>query len=194
MVDPRLRLTELYAEHWRALSGYAGRRCGDAADAADVVSETFLICWRRLADVPVGPDARLWLFGTARRVIANQRRFDRRRERLGAALLAALTSSGTGLDRWFQRSESELALQRALAQLPAVDREMFCLVGWEELTPAEAATVLGISAVAARARLSRARKRLRALLADPPPPTAGQEPDSAGIDPERSTTCPTSAS
>jgi len=97
----------LYAEHWRALSGYAGRRCGDAADAADVVSETFLICWRRLADVPVGPDARLWLFGTARRVIANQRRFDRRRERLGAALLAALTSSGTGLDRWFQRSESD---------------------------------------------------------------------------------------
>lgn len=190
MVDSRLQLTELYAEHWRALFGYAGRRCGNAADAADVVSETFLICWRRLADVPAGSDARLWLFGTARRVIANQNRADRRRERLGAALLAALIPGGTQADQWFVRSESEVALHRALAQLPAVDQELFCLVGWEELTPAEAATVLGISAVAARARLSRARRKLRGLLEDPSPQAGSLGAGFAGTDSERSATCP----
>ena len=190
MVDSRLQLTELYAEHWRALLGYAGRRCGNAADAADVVSETFLICWRRLADVPAGSDARLWLFGTARRVIANQNRADRRRERLGAALLAALIPGGTQADQWFVRSESEVALHRALAQLPAVDQELFCLVGWEELTPAEAAIVLGISAVAARARLSRARRKLRGLLEDPSPQAGSLGAGFAGTDSERSATCP----
>lgn len=190
MVDSRLQLTELYAEHWRALLGYAGRRCGNAADAADVVSETFLICWRRLADVPAGSDARLWLFGTARRVIANQNRADRRRERLGAALLAALTLVGTQADQWFVRSESEIALHRALAQLPAVDQELFCLVGWEELTPAEAAIVLGISAVAARARLSRARRKLRGLLEDPSPQAGSLGAGLSGTDAERSATCP----
>ncbi len=178
MVDSRLQLTELYAEHWRSLLGYAGRRCDNAADAADVVSETFLICWRRLADVPAGSDARLWLFGTARRVIANQNRADRRRERLGAALLAALTLVGTQADQWF------------VAQLPAVDQELFCLVGWEELTPAEAAIVLGISAVAARARLSRARSKLRGLLEDPSPQAGILGAGLYGTDAERSATCP----
>ena len=46
------------------------------------------------------------------------------------------------------------------------DRELLLLVTWEELTPSEAARVLGISALAARSRLHRARRRLRARLRD----------------------------
>jgi RNA polymerase sigma-70 factor (ECF subfamily) len=46
------------------------------------------------------------------------------------------------------------------------DRELLMLVGMEELSPSEAARVLGISAMAARTRLHRARRRLRARLGE----------------------------
>ncbi len=44
------------------------------------------------------------------------------------------------------------------------DRELLLLVSWEELSPGEAAKVLGVSSLAARSRLHRARRRLRTLL------------------------------
>ena len=56
-------------------------------------------------------------------------------------------------------------LAEALAQLPPQDREVLLLAAWEGLTSNEVATVLGIRASAARVRLHRARKRLRATLA-----------------------------
>jgi RNA polymerase sigma-70 factor (ECF subfamily) len=54
----------------------------------------------------------------------------------------------------------------ALAEMREGDRELLMLVGMEELTPSEAARVLGVSSVTARTRLHRARRRLRALLLD----------------------------
>lgn len=74
--------SELYRGNMRELLGYALRRCADPDDAADVVAETFLTAWRRLAEVPPGADGRLWLFGTARHVLANHDRSARRRDRL----------------------------------------------------------------------------------------------------------------
>lgn len=54
----------------------------DPADAADAVAETFLVAWRRLGEVPDGREARLWLFGVCRRVLANHRRGELRRRHL----------------------------------------------------------------------------------------------------------------
>ncbi len=51
-----------------------------------------------------------------------------------------------------------------MGELGDEDRELLLLVSWEELSPGEAARVLGISSLAARSRLHRARRRLRALL------------------------------
>lgn len=51
-----------------------------------------------------------------------------------------------------------------MAELSADDRELLTLIGWDELTPAEAATVLDIPPDAARSRLHRARRRLENLL------------------------------
>ena len=48
--------SDLYRGNMRELLGYALRRCADPDDAADVVAETFLTAWRRLADVPLGAD------------------------------------------------------------------------------------------------------------------------------------------
>ena len=80
----------LYHENFDALLGYALRRTARPEDAADVVADTFLVAWRRQRDVPPGEQARLWLYGVARRTLANQRRGDVRRTHLGERLGADL--------------------------------------------------------------------------------------------------------
>jgi RNA polymerase sigma-70 factor (ECF subfamily) len=145
-------------EHGREILAYALRRTG-AEDAADIVAETFLVAWRRLEDVPPGDQARLWLYGVARRTLANQRRGERRRERLGERLRADLPP--VLVDPPEPPGPDALA---ALERLGPEDREVLRLSAWEELSPSEVAAVLGISAVAARSRLHRARRRLRRAL------------------------------
>ena len=88
---------ELYAAQYGDLLRYALRRVQEPADAADVVAETWVIAWRRRGDLPPNSERRLWLFGVARRVLANQRRGQLRRSRgfvpgdLRAALFLAAT-------------------------------------------------------------------------------------------------------
>ncbi len=60
------------------------------------------------------------------------------------------------------------ALRTALAELPAAERELLLLVAWENLTPTEAAQVLGIPAGTARSRLHRARQRMDERLSGSP--------------------------
>lgn len=159
------RFEQCYAEHGRAVLAYAVRRSADAQDAADALAETFLVAWRRLGDVPPGHEARLWLYGVARHVLANQHRSERRRERLAERLRRELP---VALGHLPQRATGMGAVRAALNQLGAADREILRLAGWEELSPREIATVLGISQVAARSRLHRARHRLREALESPP--------------------------
>lgn len=156
------RLRALFEEHGRGLLGYALRRVSRAEDAADVVAETMLVAWRRLDDVPDGAEARLWLFGVARRVLANQRRGGRRRDRLGERLRQELRAQ-VGLDP-APMVVTSVDVRAAFDGLSADDREVLQLTAWEGLEPAEIATVLGLSAVAVRSRLHRARGRLRERL------------------------------
>jgi len=158
----RQRFELLFDRHRRAVLGYALRRVEQPADAADALAETFLVAWRRLDDVPAGEAARPWLLAVARRVLANQRRGERRRgglaERLGQELTTQLPAPEEGAEA--------ARIRAALAALSDDDRELVLLAGWEELTPAQIAVVLGIRPVAARSRLHRARRRLRAALAE----------------------------
>jgi RNA polymerase sigma-70 factor (ECF subfamily) len=155
------RINDLYRDHARDILGYALRRTRDPEDAADVVAETFLVAWRRLGEVPLDGDARLWLYGTARHVLANHDRGARRRDRLTERLRDELRRQLPVVHRTGEGS----ALLEALAGLAEADRELLMLIGWEELTPTQAARALGISPLAARTRLHRARRRLRARLA-----------------------------
>ena len=159
----RTRFGNLYRAEARAILAYALRRTDDGEDAADVVAETFLVAWRRLGEVPLGGEGRLWLYGVARRVLANQHRAERRRTRLGERLAESLR---TELATHAVPGGEAPAVLRAMAGLRPEDRELLLLVSWEELSPSEAARVLEISALAARSRIHRARRRLRALLAD----------------------------
>ena len=65
--------------------------------------------------------------------------------------------------------DDRLALADAFARLSEDDRETLLLVGWDGLTPQQAAEVLGCTANAFAARLSRARRRLSTHLGDPAP-------------------------
>lgn len=153
--------SRLYRDHEREILRYALRRSDGPEDAADVVAETFLVAWRRLGDVPAGDEARLWLYATARRVLANHRRGIKRRTRLGERLRDELRRQVP-----VQLPSERRGLLEALAEMRERDRELLMLVGMEGLTPGQAARVLGVSAVTARTRLHRARRRLSARLAE----------------------------
>src|SRR5262245_34550824 len=148
--DRRARFEDVFRDHARDLLAYALRRTGDPADAADVVAETFTTAWRRIDRIPAGPDARLWLFGTARRTLANHRRGRLRRDALAERLREHLAVLGPPA-----APEDDLgaAVRDALAALRPDDREVLALVCWEGLEPSEAAVVLGIPAGTARTRL-----------------------------------------
>lgn len=154
------RFSRLYRDHEREILRYALRRSAEPQDAADVVAETFLIAWRRLGQVPVDGEARLWLYATARRVLANHQRGIKRRTRLAERLRDELRRQLP------LQPASDRSVLDALAGMSDADRELLMLVGMEELSPSEAARVLGISTMAARTRLHRARRRLRARLAE----------------------------
>lgn len=159
----------MFQENHRALLSYALRRVSDPADAADVIAETFTTAWRRIEDVPDGARARLWLFGVARRVLANHHRSQRRRDALADRLRDTLAEVVV-------REPADSGLAQALVRLRDDDRELLRLLAWEQLTQEEIAVVLGLSRPAVRVRLHRARRRLRALLDDLDQPERVSEP------------------
>jgi RNA polymerase sigma-70 factor (ECF subfamily) len=152
---------QVYAAGFDPLLAYALRRVEQPEDAADVVAETFLIAWRRRSEMPDGHETRLWLYGVARRVLANHHRGGIRRERLGERLRQRLT--GATRDPGSDVPE-RLAVRAALARLGDLDREVLMLTAWEGLQPQEAAAVLQVSAATVRTRLSRARARFREVV------------------------------
>jgi RNA polymerase sigma factor (sigma-70 family) len=157
----RHRFEQIYAANHAAITGYVLRRTDNPDDAADVIAETFLTCWRRLGEVPEGGDTRLWLYGVARRVLANHHRAGRRRTALADRLRADLATAYR--DREYS---GELATITAVFRsLPAADQELLALAAWEKLTTGQIAAVLGCSPNAVRIRRHRARRRFTALLA-----------------------------
>ncbi len=149
----------VYAETYRPLLAYARRRV-DRATADEVVAETFLTAWRRRDDVPDGSE-RLWLFGVARNVVRNASRSNRRR-RAAQDRLRIVAPAESVDPVAFETDERAALLRTALAALPVSDREILMLVAWEELSHAEIAQTLDISANAVAIRIHRARKRLSA--------------------------------
>lgn len=160
--DHEARFRTFYAEHFDALLAYAVRRVPQPQDAADVVADAFLVAWRRIDELPPGDEARLWLYGVARKVLFNLRRSRHRRDRLGVRLRHELIHAAEQ-DPATEATE-RIVVRAALSRLGELDREVLTLTVWEELEPREIAHVLGINAQAVRTRLSRARARLREQL------------------------------
>jgi RNA polymerase sigma-70 factor (ECF subfamily) len=153
----RARFDALFRDHHPAVQAYARRRV-PPEDVDDIVSETFLVVWRRLDDVPETPLP--WLLAVARNVVGTEWRGAARRERLW---LRAQTDHSEGYDSSEPESTDGDVLG-ALAALKERDREALTLVAWDGLTPAQAAAALGEPSARFRQRLHRAGRRLRAQL------------------------------
>ena len=146
------------ATHSRVLA-YALRRAEDPDSAEEAVSETFLIAWRRLEVVPAEQPLP-WLLGTARRVLANQRRSAKRRAPDGPhAHLGSVEVRDPSPPIPEGLAERE-AFAAAFAALGDRDREVLSLIAWDGLQAREAAEVMGCTAAAFSIRLHRARRRL----------------------------------
>ena len=125
----RDRFETVYCDHHSAVLGYALRRTQAPEDAADVIAETFLTAWRRLDELPPGPEARLWLYGVARRVLANHHRGERRRSALAERPRSDLAATWQPAESWGESPEISAAFRR----LPEDQRELLALSAWEGL-------------------------------------------------------------
>jgi RNA polymerase sigma-70 factor (ECF subfamily) len=153
----RGRFECLYEKHVDAVLAYVLRRA-PADVAEDIVAETFAIAWRRSDNLPER-DTLPWLYATARRVNANQRRSQRRQQ----ALAERVASEVPTKPLWAEQHGPSSILE-ALASLPERQREVLMLAAWEDLDSKHAAIVFGCSATAYRLRLHRARRALKRRL------------------------------
>ncbi len=156
------RFEQIYTEHFEAVRAYVRRRAPEPI-VDDLVSDTFLVCLRRIEDVPAEPLP--WLYTVARKTLANERRKRGRAAHGHDGPTGEPDPVGDG----------ELAT--AFNALSERDREVLRLVAWEGLSLAGAATVLGCSTVACRVRYHRAKSRLGSRLAA----AASFHPDPKGV-------------
>ena len=176
-VRRRAQMHALFISHAADVYAFALRRTSRSA-AQDVVSETFLVAWRRFDSVPQAPKP--WLLGVARRVLANQRRTDGRqialRTRLGTPNLIA-SQQDTAEIAESPAHTNDSAVLAALAALTPSERDAITLIAWDGLSAEEAAIVLGCSRAAFYVRVHRARRRLAAALGTAIDPSNEQEAD-----------------
>ncbi len=153
--DDLRAVTRLYERHAPAVHRYALRR-SDPETAEEITAQVFMVAWRRRSALPEDPLP--WLYGVARRALADQRRGAARRRRLGERLrrdAIAPAPAPVLLDE---------GLAAALRRLSHNDREALLLRYWEELEPAQIAEAVGCSRTTMAVRLHRARLRLRREL------------------------------
>jgi RNA polymerase sigma factor (sigma-70 family) len=150
----------LFERHVDAVRGFLAVRVG-AQLAEELAAETFAAAWSSLGrfdDTFVS--ARPWVYGIATNVLRRHRESELQWQQS----IVAGTQFGSASQAPPALAEVDPAILRALARLDARDREILVLVALGELKAAEAGALLGISAVAARIRLHRARRRIIAIL------------------------------
>jgi RNA polymerase sigma-70 factor (ECF subfamily) len=158
----------VYARHYPDVVHYGLRRLDGLAAAEELAQEVFLVAWRRRSQLPARTLP--WLYGVARRVLANHWRAQR------AVPPSVELTEAVALDR-HDGVVRLVDVRSALFCLSDDDQEILRLVGWEQLSLGEAALVLGCGPATARVRLHRARRRLTEMLRERPeqtPSIAGQ--------------------
>jgi RNA polymerase sigma-70 factor (ECF subfamily) len=163
--SPLEEFEQVYRRNVDVLMGYFARRCRDPQTVADLTSETFVRAVGGFAGFdPWRGSDRAWLFGIAARVFARYCELSASGRDAVARLGGHRALDEDEIEELAERIDAErqgAALLARCEQLPAVERAAIELVDLDELTPKEAALALGVSRVAFRKRLSRARSRLR---------------------------------
>jgi RNA polymerase sigma-70 factor, ECF subfamily len=152
-----------YRTQYHAVLLFLARRAS-MSEAEDVAHEAFIIAWRKAAEIPADPgEARAWICAIARNCLLNYRRGIARDQ---ARMLRAAETAPTTIIGPEDVVVGTIDLNIAWQKLRPADQEVIALTAWDDLTAAQAAQVLGITAFAYRTRLSRARKALRAAIED----------------------------
>lgn len=176
VVDPEA-FTALVDREGPGVYSYLARRA--PAEAEDLLGRVWVEAFTARGSFdPARGSARSWLFGVARHVLLRHWR-DQRPTPSDPTFATIAWDSWDEVDARLDSAALAGPLRAALGDLPDVDREVLLLVAWEQLTPTEAAAVVGIPAATARTRLYRARGRMRIALAAHHPADPGDEPDPA---------------
>lgn len=164
----------VFAAYRRRIFGYLVRMTRRRDVAEDLLQEAFL----RLAQHGrrLEPTTRIaaWLFTVAHRLVVSWTRAQAVRNQLAGDMPWHETSSAASPRSPLEAvadSQTQLALERALAQLAPAYREVALLVGIEGLQPSDVAAITGHTPEAVRQRLSRARSQLAEMLGDHAPAT-----------------------
>jgi RNA polymerase sigma factor (sigma-70 family) len=163
--DATAEFERLYRSQIESVTAFFARRSTDPQTVADLTAETFVRVITSFGTFdPRKGTARAWVFGIAQRVYAAHceaySRQQSKVQRLAGRRELDADQVGELLDRIDAERDGQ-ALISALTALPALDRAVVELVDIAGLRTKEAASVLGLSAGAARMRLMRARARLR---------------------------------
>jgi RNA polymerase sigma-70 factor (ECF subfamily) len=144
----------IYVEHAVAVHRFALHLSGDAATADDLTAEAFVRLWTASGEIRL-PTVRAYLCTIVRHLYISEWRRARRAAPLDESLPDPVDRVAEPVER---RSETRAAL-RALAALPAEDRDAV-LMRAADLSYVEIAESLGITVAAAKVRVHRARVRL----------------------------------
>ena len=154
--------TDALTRHIPALRRYARALTGDAWAADDLVQDTLeRACtkWRLWSE---GSNLRAWLFTLMHNVFANQVR------RAPRQAMVDIEAVSHALEAEEVRLDQQIDLQRCVLLLPEDQRAVLLLVALEDLSYDEVAGILGVPVGTVMSRLSRARARLRELMAVAP--------------------------
>jgi RNA polymerase sigma factor (sigma-70 family) len=166
LTDPG-QFAVLFDRHAPSVHRYLSRRVGDLAD--DLLSETFLVAFRRRADYrAVHVEVRPWLLGIATHLVQGHHRAEQRRLRAlsrNAPAPHTLPADDDDLSDRLAAQALRGPIAAALAALKAADRDVLLLFAWEQLTYEEIAAVLDVPVGTVRSRLHRARRLTRTALA-----------------------------
>ncbi len=153
---------DVFRTEWQPLVRFAATVSGPSA-AQDVVADVFSTL--STGHPPQADDLRAYCYRSVyNRAIdetRRQRRNRRRLDRLSLDFIADQRRHHSGFD------ETEFATANALLTLSNQQRAVVYLAYWEDRSPPQIATTLGLSEGSVRKQLARARKRLRAELGGP---------------------------
>jgi RNA polymerase sigma factor (sigma-70 family) len=163
--SPLADFEQVYLRNVDVIMGYFARRCREPQVVADLTSETFIRAMEGFGrfDPRRGSD-RAWLFGIAAHVFAGHCGQSASGRNVVERLSGHRTLDADDIEEVASRIDAErdgAALMARCAQLPSIERAAIELVDLEGLSPKEGALALGVSRVAFRKRLSRARARLK---------------------------------
>ena len=156
------RFAVIYVENRSRVYAFAVSKAGRQL-ADEILSEVFMIAWRRFGDLPEPPLP--WLLAVTRNVAMSQSRALVRERSLATEMNEWVAGAQSAVGDIADDVAERVAVLTALATLAEPDRELLTLVAWHDLAPKAAAQVIGCSTAAYFVRLHRARRRLEAALA-----------------------------